>query len=66
MQSTAAFENTNVSSVLRKTLNTSNSDDKLLLLTTFKAPNKGLQPDLMSERLASTNSHKQLTICKQT
>jgi len=62
IQSTAAFEKANVSSVLIKTLNTSNKDDKWLLLTTLRAPNNGLQPDLMSERLASTNSHKQLTI----
>ena len=77
-QSTAAFENTRGLCVFKKTWKTSRRAarwpaaevdvgvdgivDEAMTLTTRKAPNRGLQPDLISVLFASTNSQMQLTI----
>lgn len=67
MQSNAAFANTKVLSVDRKTLKTSKSgadstDSELPTDATRSAPNNGRHPERISVRLVSTNSQIQLTI----
>ena len=79
MQSTAAFANTRILSVFRKTSNTSSTAATCRwrasftssfvvysILTARNAPNNGRQPDLISDAQASTNSHIEHTTCKNT
>ena len=69
MQSSAALANTRVLSVERKTRKTSsNGADSTVSAVptdaTLNAPNNGRQPERISVRFVSTNSHMQLTICE--
>jgi len=67
MQSSAALANTNVLSVERKTLKTSNrgadsTESEFPTDATRRAPKSGRQPERISVRFVSTNSQIQLTI----
>lgn len=67
IQSNAALAKTNVLSVERKTLKTSNkgadsTESELPTDATRRAPKSGRQPERISVRFVSTNSQMQLTI----
>uniref|UniRef100_A0A8D8U3P4 Uncharacterized protein n=1 Tax=Cacopsylla melanoneura TaxID=428564 RepID=A0A8D8U3P4_9HEMI len=61
-QSRTALENTRTFSELRNVRNISKRDMRWQDCTTRRAENRGRQPERISERFPSTNSHKQLTI----